>query len=180
MATQQVTRRQVQKAFRKLALRWHPDRVTDPGEKARAEEYFKRLTVAAEVSLKLVRWLVWFARTPGLNTLCFCACELIFYEHDRVRAQVASGRAAASPSAGRTQHSSDFRRGAGQYRTHYYQQQPKVDRKVLVRRILTTSLFGLPLMIGLAFGDTIIRHVFDHHNEERAIAHVAQSQRGKS
>eukprot|EP01079_Euglenida_sp_SAG-EU17-18_P012544 gene12544-10772_t len=37
----QASQNEIQKAFRKLALKWHPDRVSDPSKKKQAEEKFQ-------------------------------------------------------------------------------------------------------------------------------------------
>lgn len=40
---------EIKKAYKKMALKWHPDRVQDEGKKKEAEERFKKIGEAYEV-----------------------------------------------------------------------------------------------------------------------------------
>lgn len=43
------TQQEIQKAFRKLALKWHPDRVQDPAKKKEAEQKFQTMSEAFDI-----------------------------------------------------------------------------------------------------------------------------------
>eukprot|EP01079_Euglenida_sp_SAG-EU17-18_P008673 gene8673-1553_t len=44
-----ASEKDIQRAFRKLALKWHPDRVQDPGKKKEAEQKFQTMSEAFDI-----------------------------------------------------------------------------------------------------------------------------------